>query len=136
MSALTVSPTLYPSQRIHATAFFAALVLAPLCVTGATFWLVVPVFALLMGTPAYLILGTPLLLWHLSRKPCVAGEVAFLAFAANLAAMAATLLTALFLQDKGLHEFALLYFGFGLIFAPLWGWMFGTLYTHFTRNAA
>ncbi|MCV2892909.1 hypothetical protein [Lentibacter sp. XHP0401] len=136
MSALTKSHLLYPTQRIHMPAFFAALVLAPIIITGATFWLVVPVFAVVIGAPAYLGLGLPLLIWHLSRAPCNAGEIAALAFVSNFTALCLTTFAAFALGKEQIVEATIFYFGFGLIFAPLWGWMFGLLYNRFTRNAA
>ncbi len=136
MSATAVNRTLWPTRRVHMPAFFGALLLAPLIITGATFWLFVPLAALFMGGPLYLILGGPLLLWHLSRKPCDASETAWLAVLANVAALVCSFLFAAAMESKDLMLTSVYYTGFGFIFAPLWGWMFGLLYSRFTRNHA
>ena len=70
--AANTGSALYPThsaQRnlIGPVAFFVALIGGPLLVTAATLWLVIPVFALMLGGPLYLAIGTPLLLWHLGR---------------------------------------------------------------------
>ncbi len=119
-------------RPIDPVAFFAALIAAPLLVTLATFWLLIPIAALVMGGPLYLVVGTPVLLWYLGRHPPDPGAVALVAVAANLAALA---IAALLLHATGnrveLEALAWLYGCFGSLFAALWGAVFAGLYQRF-----
>ncbi len=135
MIATRRSHTLWPTHVIHMPAFFGALILAPLLVTALSFYVVIPVFALMFGAPIYLALGTPLLLWQLSRIPCTSSDCAAAALLANAAACALAMLYSALTQNDDLVGLTLFYLFFGSIFAPLWGGMFGWLYLKFTRNA-
>lgn len=135
MTALANTRTLWPIRTIHMPAFFGALVLAPLLVTALSFYLFVPIFALAMGGPLYLVLGAPFLMWWLSRRPCDGGEIAMAALLINAAACALFMAYGALIGEEDLASVALLYLLFGSIFAPLWGGMFGWLYTKFTRKA-
>lgn len=126
---------LWPSHVIHMPAFFGALILAPLLVTALSFYVVVPVFALLFGAPFYFALGTPLLLWLLSRKPCTSGDCATAALLANGAACVFAMIFGTLTQNDEIYGMVFFYLLFGSIFAPLWGATFGWLYLKFTRNA-
>ena len=128
--------TLWASQPIHMPAFFGALFLAPILVTALTFFLVVPMFALIMGGLPYLILGTPILLWRLSQVPCTPSDCAVAAVSANTAASVLALLYCLSVQDDNLAGVVTLYMLFGTIFAPVWGATFGYLYNSFTKQSA
>ncbi len=127
--------TLWPSHIIHIPAFFSALILAPLLVTALSFYVVIPVFALLFGAPFYLAIGTPLLLWLLSRRPCSAGDCATAAIIANVVFCTLTMLYAALTKNEDILGFVAFYLLFGSIFAPLWAGTFGWLYLKFTRNA-
>ncbi|MEM8578201.1 MAG: hypothetical protein AAGF60_10145 [Pseudomonadota bacterium] len=71
---------------VDPVAFFIALIGAPLLVTLASFWLfLIPVFALVLGGPIYLILGTPLLLFHLRRDEGKSDSIVALAMMTVLA---------------------------------------------------
>lgn len=139
MTASTVSHhstnhTLWPAERVHLPAFALALVLAPLWVTLLTFVFVVPVFALLFGALPYLAVGGPLLFWLASRRPITPADTAWYAFAANVALLALSAAAAAILGDEELFGLSVFIFGFGCIFAPLWGLAFGWLYRLFTRK--
>ncbi len=112
-------------------AFFAALIAAPLLVTALSFFLVVPVFALILGAPVYLIVGTPLLLWHLSRRPARVGDIACLAFAADLVLLILAFGLTQFAPRGTIDENIPYLLAFGLIFAPIWGATFAYLYRAF-----
>jgi hypothetical protein len=134
ISEITGNTAKHERHIIDLVMFFIALVLAPLIVTALTFWIfLVPVVALAMGGPVYLLLGIPLLLWWLSRKPPKPNEIAWLAFCANLA-VASGPYAFMALTGAAEPEFlALLYLIFGCIFAPLWAWTFGKLYLSLRR---
>lgn len=131
MTAHAAKHTLWPRQTIHLPGFFLSLVWAPLFVTLVTCWLIVPVFALVLGGPLYLALGTPALLWLLSRRRYSAGEIACFAFAVHLLACLLALAFALATQDDNLRRLAATYLMFGALFAPLWGLAFGWFYNGF-----
>ena len=127
-----------PKNRylIDPVAFFAALVLAPLLIALLGFWLIlIPVFAVVMGGLPYLLAGGPLLANGLRYN-----EPSFYAFAGIglLANMATPVLVFLFYignsQPEAALNAAIIYFGFGLIFAPLWCGVFAILYRKFRRE--
>ena len=119
---------------IDPVAFFAALVLAPLTVTALSFWIVfIPVFALVFGGPAYLILGVPALLWWLGRAEPKVGELAVLGFVVNLVA---TALVWVFMSIEAPYESEWLprmYLIFGSVFAPVWSGVFARMYLSLRR---
>lgn len=55
------------NNNIDWLVFIFALIGAPLLVTLLTFWAFVPVFALILGGPFYLLLAPPFLIWMLRR---------------------------------------------------------------------
>lgn len=120
-----------PHYAVDIIAFVAALIAAPLLVTVLGCVLVVPVFALILGAPVYLIVGTPLLLWHLSRRPARAGDIACLAFAANAALVIAASGAARFAPRGTIDDSIPYLLAIGLIFAPIWGATFAYLYRAF-----
>lgn len=124
-----------PRYNIDPVAFAVALIASPVLVAVLGFpALFIPVFALVFGGPIYLVVGTPLLLLYLQRHPCTPNRIAKLA----LVAMVAVLLV----LPLGLAPFAdlpeiLMIFklaAFGLIFAPLWGHVFGWIYRGLCRD--
>ena len=120
-----------PHYAVDIIAFFAALIAAPLLVTVLGFILVVPVFALILGAPVYLIVGTPLLLWHLTRRPARVGDIACLAFAADLLLVIFAFGLTHFAPQGTIDDSIPFLLAFGLIFAPLWGATFAYLYRAF-----
>ena len=131
----TGNHTLWPNQIINIPAFFGALILAPLLVTALSFYVVIPVFALMFGGPLYLALGTPLLLWLLSRQPCTSRDCATAALLANAAVCALAMLYGAAIRNDDIFGVTFFFLLFGSIFAPLWGGTFGWLYLKFTRIA-
>ncbi len=126
-----------PQNRylVDPVAFFAALVLAPLLVALLGFWLLIPVFAVVLGGLPYLLAGGPLLANGLRYN-----EPSFYVFAGIglLANLATPFLVFLFYMVNNPLEAALsvavMYFAFGLIFAPLWCGIFAVLYRKFRRE--
>ncbi len=135
MTEICETNTLRNRHLIDPVAFIAALVLAPLLVAALGFWLVIPVFAVLMGGLPYLLAGGPLLACGLRYN-----EPSFYVFAGIglLANTATPFLVFLFYIAKETPEAALslaaMSFGFGLIFAPLWCGVFAVLYRRLRRE--
>lgn len=124
-----------PRYIIDPVAFFVALIGGPLLVTALSFWMLfIPVFALAFGGPLYLLIGTPLLLWHLRRTKGETGDIAALAFFANLMIFALGAAATVITNDKDILGGAMFFAGFGLIFAPTWAWGFGYLYNRLRRD--
>ena len=124
------------STQIHLidpTAFFVALIGAPLLVGLLGFPLLIPPFAVLFGGPIYLLAGGPVFCVALQKGLKGAGKFAFLGFALMLGvlflASALTLVAPYFLLKEWLPVYAI----FGLIFAPIWSAVFAALYKVF-RN--
>lgn len=130
---------LWPTPRarkylIDPVAFFLALFGAPLSVAVVFFWALFPVFAVPLGAPFYLIIGTPLILFSLSRRPPKTGQFAAMAFVANFATpVLYWVYVATFHTGDG-PEGAMIFFGFGAVFAPLWGAAFAVIYRYLQRD--
>ena len=119
-------------------AFVAALVLAPVAVTLVTCITIIPVFALILGGPVYLIVGTPTLLWMVGRYPPRFATYALFAVAGHIILCGGALLIASWRPDlipRPESEVIMLYLIFGAVFAPLWGGLFAKLYNKFNRMA-
>ena len=115
-------------------AFTAALICAPLVVTALTFVAVIPVFALILGAPLYLVIGTPTLLWMVGRYPPRFVPYALAGLGSILALMALMGLLNIARPDLRVSEL----FGFlvaGSVFAPLWAGTFAPLYRWWNRAA-
>jgi len=135
VSGLLIGKPRKPGYLIDPVAFFIALIAGPVLVTVATFWLLlIPVFALFMGGPIYLVVGTPLLLIYLRRNQASVHGIAYLAFMATLVlavvAIAVSIVTGLSNQSVG----APIFLSFALIFAPIWGAAFGAIYLKLRRD--
>lgn len=111
-------------------AFFTALILAPFIVTLMTFYLLVPIAALIIGLPIYLVIGTPVLLWMVGRKPPVFAVYAAAGFLVDLGLILAS--AALAPSTQSLQTLVGLALP-GLIFAPLWAGCFAWLYRSFYK---
>lgn len=124
-----------PRYAVHPTAFFLALIGAPLVVTLATFWTVIGLFALPLGIIPYLVIGTPILLWAVGRVEPGFWRYAFLGFAGNMvmAVIGIVVLTPPFGSSANQETFIFMT-GFGMIFAPLYAGTFGALYLSFHPN--
>ena len=134
--------TLYPPTVPYPTcyiidpvAFFVALIGGPLIFTGMTLWaFFIPVAALLFGGPAYLIVGTPLLLWYLRHNYGAPNALAALAFKVMLFAFFVAMIIAAITGDEQLFGIGLWFTGFGMIFGPAWAYFFGILYQRMRRD--
>ena len=135
MRARDAARAAQPSYIIDPVAFFVALIGGPLLVTAISFWLAfVPVFALGFGGPFYLLIGTPVLLWYLRRNKGDTDAIIGLAFLANLAIFALGSAATAMSGDQDMLGATLFFAGFGMIFAPAWGWGFGFLYNRLRRE--
>lgn len=119
---------------IDPVAFVLAFLGAPLMVTIAMFWAIVPVGALFFGAPAYLICGTPALLWYLRRFEARPMPVGFFAVAVNTATLPILLWTDILPVRQDVDSTLLMFGGFGGVFAFLWGFAFAWLYPRFRRG--
>lgn len=126
-------------RKIHLidpTAFVVALIGAPLLATAASFFLIIPVFALLVGALPYLFLGTPVLLWHLGRNAPDSGKTALLALkTVCVAVLPFWLIVAIFSGPAApdIEMFAILSL-LSLLFAAIWGSVFGLIYLALQRD--
>ncbi|MFL4470247.1 hypothetical protein ACERZ8_10305 [Tateyamaria armeniaca] len=122
---------------IDPIAFFFALICAPLLVALMFFWVAgIPVFALILGGPFYLVLGTPILLIYLYlRQGTPEG-------AAGLAALTVAIATPLYI---GFMWFEASWFdpgglvflsGAGVVHAAAWGLTFGKLYNRWRSDVS
>lgn len=128
-----INPT--PRYVIDPVAFFIALIGGPLLFTAMTFWiLLVPVFALVLGGPVYLVIGTPLLLWTLRYREPESGEIAMLAFKSVFGLSAVIAIAALITGETEILTGLLYFSAFGLIFAPLWAVSFCRIYLKLRRD--
>ncbi|MEO1140328.1 MAG: hypothetical protein AAFW87_12830 [Pseudomonadota bacterium] len=120
---------------IDPVAFFAALFGAPLVVAVVGFWIGgIPIAAVVFGGPLYLVVGTPVLLWHLARHAPNSWTIAGLAFLSFAVLIAAAGVYSVLLDEDGIIQFLMFFAGFGLVFAPIWGGVFGILYRQFRRE--
>lgn len=122
-----ILPTLDP------IAFASALVLSPLMVAALTFWvLLIPVFAVVLGGVPYLVFGTPILLWMVTRFPLTFGTFALgglLAHVLFILCLAAWQAVRSDLNDEPLFFFGI----WGLPFSAIWCACFAKLYRSFYR---
>jgi len=118
-----------PRYVIDPVAFFAALIGGPLMITALTFWIVgIPVAALILGGPVYLVVGTPLLLWHLRRNVGKGDDIAVLALVSVAVPCGAHALLGAFLDEGEFIGIAAFFGFFGIIFAPAWAGGFAFIY--------
>ncbi|MBM7066058.1 hypothetical protein [Actibacterium sp. 188UL27-1] len=135
MTTFALSPAqAAPDARdiIDPVAFTLALIGAPCLVTLLTFWAVIPIFALGMGAPLYLLFGTPVMWRALRRGHRRKAYFAWLGFKTNaVASIVAFPILALFEGQPDIADalgICILFLAFGSIFAPLWGAVFAWLY--------
>lgn len=119
---------------IDPVAFFLALLGGPILFTLATFWLFfIPVAALILGGLPYLMIGTPVLLIYLSRRPAAPAPLAGLAMAV-VGMLSAVLVSAVALSgDREAIAPVLGMLVFCIVFAGCWAASFGSLYRALVR---
>ncbi len=124
-----------PRYTVNPSAFFFALILAPITVTALSFWTVIGLFALPFGAIPYLVIGMPILLWAVGRIKPSFGAYALLGIAGN--AIMAVGGGVVLVPTAGVHQaesFTMFFGAFGMIFAPLYAGTFGWLYAAFHPN--
>ncbi len=120
---------------VDPVAFFIALVGGPLLFTLATFWvLFVPVVALSLGALPYLIVGTPVLLFHLGRNPAKPAKLALLALFTIICLLGCLCLAAALTQESAMLGTPFFILISGTIFAPAWAATFGWVYGRLCRD--
>lgn len=129
-TAITAS---HAERGLSPARFLIALVLGPLVFTALTFWLYVPIFALLLGGPWYLAFGFPAGLFAFRRRRFSTPALICLALIVNGAMCAGLALTGLVTGDSGLRQTATIYALYGSVFAALWALASGLIYAGFTK---
>lgn len=134
-SSILMPQPVLPRYTVDPVAFFLALIGGPLMFTLLTFWLLfIPVFALWIGGPLYLLIGVPMLLHHLGRHPCVPGDIAQLAMYGVLLILPLSALGALAFQSIEILSGGIGMAAFGLMIAPGWGYFFAVIYKRLCRD--
>ena len=107
--------------RVDPWPFVAAVIGGPLLVTLVSFWIFfVPVFALILGGPIYLVFGLPLGQLYLRRHAGKPAEILALATCVSAAvALPFCIIVMLASGPDGIF-LALIIMGFCLLFAALW----------------
>lgn len=135
MTEITANTKLRETYVIDPVAFFFALVGAPLAVAAGGFWaLLIPVFAVVYGGPFYLAIGVPVLLWYLGRYPPEPLRIAGVALVSFAYPAAVALAYVYFVSGPREARQLLVFAGFGAVFAPIWGAVFGIFYRNFRRE--
>ena len=145
MTVMMECPTrlLGPARaRVDWPAFAGAMALTPLTLALSGAVLIIPVFAAIAGLPAMLLLGAPAAWLAITRHPGPDGRVSvamvvFYAFLANILSvpLAMPLYMAAGESPGEALTGALAYAGFGMVFAPIEGWIFALFYRRFARPA-
>ena len=135
MTEITANIKLHEIYVVDPVAFFFALVGAPLAVAAGGIWaLGIPVVAVVFGGPFYLAIGVPVLLWYLGRRPPEPLRIAGLALVSYCVPAGLFMLYLLATGGQSAAQEFVIFAGFGLIFAPLWGSVFGIFYRNFRRE--
>ncbi len=113
---------------VDPVALIVGLIGGPLIVTAATFYAVIPVFALGMGGLLYLVAGFPAMLIWFARRPISSGGVATAAFLVNAGLSISVWAISLLFDAGDMAKIALFYLAFGSAFALTWGGVTGWIY--------
>lgn len=123
--------------QVNPWALLLALVAGPILASiGATilmfpfgFAAMIPIYAIMLGGPFYLVIGFPVALWGLHRFPAL--PLPLLALLTNIALCIAAMLLFILLGWRTQREMAQFYLAFGSLFAPLWGFATSAIYRRF-----
>ncbi len=124
-----------PRYLIDPRAFIFALIGAPVIIGVLFCWLLVPLIAIVMGGPFYLLTATPVMLWWLGRHQPSFVAAAVLGFLSNLVVVGAVYLLHLAELGPRYDDTARIYLIFGSVFAPVWAGAFALLYQSWRRDA-
>jgi len=123
---------------IDPVAFTAAFVLAPFIFAAAFFWvLLIPVVGVVLGAPAYILVGMPLLWLWMRHDPIRPREAAKVGLVAHLMFTSIAVAAVFLIPDwAGRHptENIVGYFVLGLFHAPAWCALFAALYNRWERD--
>lgn len=126
-----------PRYAVDPVAFARALIGAPLLIAVLGMWVAgIPVFALILGGPIYLIVGTPILLIYLHFKPGTPGGAGQLAIFTALIGSMITVLVLAAAGDVDILPTVGLLSLFAAAFALMWGVTFGKLYNRWRSDAS
>lgn len=119
---------------VDPVAFSVALIGGPLFVTAVSFWLLfIPVLALIIGGPFYVLVGGPMVLAHLHRHRGSQSSIIWLAcrtiIIVSILGMLACVLAG---HPDAVYAIILLSFP-AMIFGFLWAWAFGWIYFNLRR---
>ena len=132
---MTENNETFGSRPVDVLDLCLALVGGPVLVTAAFFWVYfIPVVALFLGGPVWLLVGSPVLFWYLRRFPPGVVGIAILALVTVLALAALLALASLALGNQELMSWAIVYATFGAVFALAWGLAAGGLYVWLSRD--
>ncbi len=127
MTEITVENDKLKPHPVNLLWFVISLIGAPIIVAIFTFWVYfIPVAAVVLGGPSYLLFGTPALWVAVRRHDADPPRTAAFAFFANLVSFLPVLAYCHFVLNE--PGYALFIVGFGCFFAPIWGFVFGMLY--------
>jgi hypothetical protein len=121
-------------ETLDPKAFVLALICAPILIGILGAWmLLIPTVAVLLGGPYYLIFGTPVLLWMVTRYPPDARIYACAGFLVQSALTVVFAVPATLTTPQHELQLPLIAASFGLVFAPLWTGTFAFLYRRWHR---
>jgi hypothetical protein len=113
--------------------FLVAFIAAPLLITLLTFWLYIPIYALIFGGPLYLIAGLPIAAWYLQRHNNGWVQLILLALICQLLQIPIFFGIAWTSGDWNMLQALSTFLVFGAIFAVLWTGTFLILYALLAR---
>ncbi len=128
-------PALLLAPLVLAVPAMAILFLTSLVQSGLSpifSFVVAPVFAVMIGAPTYLTLGTASC-WYALRRIGPNAPFWAIGLGANLISAPLVLLFLVWLDPKNALDTTAFVIGFGCIFAPIWGAIGGLLYRRFTK---
>ena len=129
---MTETANMPENHDVNWLAFGAAFVLGPIATTVLTFWAAIPVYALILGGPFYLVLGLPLAIYSFRKHgPAYAPLIGFSLLSLLVIPVFGVALS-LFAPGQEIWEISLFISVFGVIFAPIWSAMFVWIYKLFT----
>ena len=113
---------------VPAIAFVASLIAAPLLVTALTFWAIVPIYALIIGGPLFVVIGGPVLWVYLRHFEPRYLPIMLIAVAVQMPTAAILGLFAVIVGENNLAQSFPMLVPIACLFAALWSATFTALY--------
>ncbi len=120
-------------QRVRPLHLLFALILGPVAVTALTFWLYIPIFALLLGAPFYLIAGFPAAWFVFRNRALTTLGLVGLALVVNVLVAAALALWGAATGDADMLGRSAIHASYGSVFAAIWAAVSGLIYRNLLR---